>query len=89
VKLREWTVRLCTLVVNDHPQSPGTLLDDRVRIREIDIDEPTAVEIQKAIDTINDLAVFAANHGCFTKEVPELVKTTSWLLALANGKKEA
>lgn len=46
-------------------------------------DEPTATEINKAVDTIRDLALFAANHNCFTLPVPELVRVFDWLKSKA------
>ena len=44
--------------------------------------KPTEKEIEVAIETINALALFAANHGVWTTEVPELVKTLIWLKTL-------
>jgi len=40
---------------------------------------PTKADIKKAIETINELAIFAAIHGCFTEPVPELVYVMQWL----------
>lgn len=44
--------------------------------------KPTEKEINIAVNVINELAIFAANHGVWTKEVPELVKTLNWLKTL-------
>ena len=40
---------------------------------------PNKEEINIAIRTISDLAMFAANHNCFTEPVPELIKVMDWL----------
>lgn len=40
--------------------------------------------IPKALETIDALAIFAANHNCFTEPVRELVAVTSWLRGLAH-----
>lgn len=46
------------------------------------IDRPTKREIERAIEIINSLAVFAANHGCFMEPNSDLIKLTTWLQIL-------
>lgn len=46
------------------------------------MNKPTEEEIRVAIKTINDLAIFAANHNVFTQPVPELMKVTAYLETL-------
>ena len=46
--------------------------------------ENVIASIPKALETIDALAIFAANHGCFTEPVRELMAVTDWLRGIAH-----
>lgn len=47
---------------------------------------PDADDISKAIEVINALSVFAANHGCFTTPVNGLINAMKWLEKIKEDK---